>query len=217
MPRKLLLFPFGGNAREALLSVLASNEQKRGWDVVGFLDDDPAKLGLYCCGIKVLGGKNILRDFPDALLLAVPGSPTSYSGRAGVIKNLGVQESRFATIINPSATIAPDARIGFNTVIMPNVVVSCAVSIGNHCVILPNTVVSHDSVVGDYCCLGSNISVSGSVSIGSNCYIGSGTKIREDVSIGAGSLIGLGSNVLSDIPPGVIALGNPAKVIREVR
>ncbi len=215
MSRKLLLFPFGGNAREALMSVFAINERYKEWDILGFIDDDQSRHGKECCGIMVLGGRELLREIPDVFVLAVPGSPSNYRSRAKVIGSLGIEDSRFATIIHPSAGRALDAVIGCNTVIMSNVIISCGVTIGSHCVILPNTVVSHDSVVGDYCCIGSNVSVSGSVHIGANCYIGSGTKLREDIHIGEGTLVGLGSNVLSDLPPGVIAVGSPAKVMRE--
>lgn len=214
MSSKLILFPFGGNARESLMSLFAINEINSEWEVLGFIDDDHSRHGKECCGIKVLGGRDILKEIPDAFVLAVPGSPTNYLGRKEIIGSLNPDESRFATIIHPSVGRAPDATVGYNTVIMSNVIISCGVTIGSHCVLLPNTVVSHDSVVGDYCLIGSNVSVSGSVRIGSNCYIGSGTKMREDISIGAGSLVGLGSNVLSDIPAGVIAVGSPAKIIR---
>lgn len=215
MLKKLLLFPFGGNARESIMSILAINARREEWDIVGFIDDDPSKHGQSCCGIKVLGGRAILKEIPGAFVLAVPGSPTSYLRRKDVIGILGIEESRFATIIHPSTAISPDAVIGYNTIIMPNVVITCGVKIGNHCIILPNTVISHDSVIDDYCCFGSNISISGSVKIGSSCYIGSGTKMREDITIGAGTLIGLGSNVISNIEAGVIAVGSPAKVIRK--
>lgn len=215
MSRKLVLFPFGGNAREALMSVFAINRGEMFWDIQGFIDDDPSRHGKECCGVGVLGGREVLEGFPDAFVLAVPGSPTSYPRRREIIAGLNLDESRFATIIHPSAVIAPDATIGCNTIIMPHVVISCGVRIGRHSIILPNTVISHDSIVDDYCCFGSNISVSGTVHIGAGCYIGSGTKIREDVTIGARTLVGLGSNVISDIPADVIAVGSPAKVIRK--
>lgn len=215
MSKKLLLFPFGGNARESLLSVFAINGIRDEWEIMGFIDDDRSRHGKDCCGIKVLGGRELFSEIPDAFVLAVPGSPTNYSRRKDVLESLPIEVSRFATIIHPSVGRSPDATIGCNTIIMSNVVISCGVSIGNHCVLLPNTVVSHDSAVGDYCCVGSNVSISGSVHIGSSCYIGSGTKMREDIVIGAGTLVGLGSNVLSDIPAGVVAVGSPAKVIRE--
>ncbi len=216
MPKKLLLFPFGGNAKEALVSIFAMNENNQEWDLLGFVDDNISTHNKECCGIRVLGGRDIIKEHPDAYVLAVPGSPKSFSRRNEIIRGLDLEESRFATIVHPSVVTAPDATIGYNTLIMSGVVISCGVRIGNHCLILPNTVVSHDSVVEDYCCIGSNISISGSVHIGSTCYIGSGTKIREDISIGNGALIGLGSNVVSHIPAGVIAVGSPAKVIKEI-
>jgi sugar O-acyltransferase (sialic acid O-acetyltransferase NeuD family) len=215
MSKKLLLFPFGGNARESLMSVFAINAKREEWDIVGFMDDDPSRHGKLCCEIEVLGGREIVNDFPDAFVLAVPGSPASYLRRKDIIGGLGIDKTRFATIIHPSVQIAPDSIVGYNTLIMPNVVITCGVRIGNHCIFLPNTVVSHDSAIDDYCCFGSNISISGSVRIGSSCYIGSGTKVREDVSIGAGTLVGLGSNVISNIEAGVVAVGSPAKVIRK--
>ncbi len=215
MSKKLILFPFGGNAKESLMSLFAINEKTGEWDIAGFIDDDRSHHGQECCGVKVLGGREILGEFPEAFVLAVPGSPSNYLKRKDIIESLNLDDSRFATIIHPSVARAADAVVGRNTLIMPNVVISCEVRIGNHCVILPNTVVSHDSVVNDYCCIGSNVTISGSVTIGANCYIGSGTKMRESISIGEGTLVGLGSNVISDIGPGVIAVGSPARVIRQ--
>jgi sugar O-acyltransferase (sialic acid O-acetyltransferase NeuD family) len=215
MAKKLLLFPFGGNARESLPSIFAINDINQEWDLLGFVDDNIATHGKECCGVKVLGGRDILRSFPDAFVLAVPGSPKNFSMRSNIITGLGIEESRFATIVHPSVVKARDATIGYNSLVMSGVVISCGVTIGNHCLILPNTVVSHDSVVDDLCCIGSNITISGSVHIGATCYIGSGTKIREEISIGSGTLVGLGSNVISDIEARVIAVGNPAKVLKK--
>jgi sugar O-acyltransferase (sialic acid O-acetyltransferase NeuD family) len=213
MSKMLLLFPFGGNAKESLLSILAINSVRQEWDVMGFIDDDRTAHGKEYYGIKVLGGRELLKDHSDAFVLAVPGSPKGYLRRKSIIESLLIDKSRFATIIHPSVVRAPDAIIGYNTLLMPHVVVSCAVTIGNHCIVLPNTVVSHDSTVGDYCCIGSNVSISGSVSIGEECYVGSGVKVRENVRIGKRSLIGLGSNVISDIQEEIVVVGNPAKAI----
>ncbi len=46
--------------------------------------------------------------------------------------------------------------------------------------------------------------------------IGANVTLLPGVRIGAGSLIGAGSVVTGDIPPGVVAAGVPAKVIREI-
>ena len=216
MSKKLLIFPFGGNGRESLISILAINERKPEWEVVGFIDDNRSMHGKEYAGIKVIGGRELLHAHQDAFVLAVPGSPTGYLRRKSIIENLAMEASRFATIIHPSVVRAPDAVIGYNSLLMPHVVVSCGVQVGNHCIVLPNTVIAHDTLVGDYCCIGSNVSVSGSVRVGPECYIGSGVKVRENVHIGARSLIGLGSNVIADIPEQIVAVGNPAKEIRKI-
>ncbi len=47
-------------------------------------------------------------------------------------------------------------------------------------------------------------------------FIGMQSLVLKGVTIGAQSVIGAGSVVTRDIPPGVIAAGNPAQVIREL-
>lgn len=53
------------------------------------------------------------------------------------------------------------------------------------------------------------------VVIGDDVWIGAGSKILPGVNIGKGSVIGAGSVVTRDIPPYKIAVGVPAKVIRD--
>lgn len=52
------------------------------------------------------------------------------------------------------------------------------------------------------------------VHIGNDCWIGSGTIITAGVTIGDGVVIGAGSVVTSDIPNYSIAVGSPARVVR---
>lgn len=54
----------------------------------------------------------------------------------------------------------------------------------------------------------------GAVQLGENVFIGDGVTILKGVSIGADSVVGAGSVVTASLPPGVIAAGNPARVIR---
>lgn len=54
------------------------------------------------------------------------------------------------------------------------------------------------------------------VVIGNNVWIGGGVKIMPGVTIGSNVVIGGGSVVKKDIPDGVVAVGNPCRVIREI-
>ncbi len=54
------------------------------------------------------------------------------------------------------------------------------------------------------------------VEIGDNVFVGMGVRILKGATIGADSVIGAGSVVTGMVPAGVIAAGNPARVIREL-
>ena len=54
------------------------------------------------------------------------------------------------------------------------------------------------------------------ITIGDDVWIGGNVTVLPGVTIGSGSVVGGGSVVTRSIPPGVIAAGNPARVIRDV-
>ena len=53
------------------------------------------------------------------------------------------------------------------------------------------------------------------VKIGRHAHIGMGTIVMPGVTIGEGAIIGAGSLVTKDIPPYTLAVGRPARVIKE--
>ena len=54
------------------------------------------------------------------------------------------------------------------------------------------------------------------VTIGDGVWIGSGAVICPGVTIGENSVIGAGSIVTADIEAGVLAVGNPCRVVRKL-
>ena len=54
------------------------------------------------------------------------------------------------------------------------------------------------------------------ITIGNNVWIGAQVCVLPGVTIGDDSVIGAGSVVTKDIPAGVLAAGNPCRVIREI-
>lgn len=55
------------------------------------------------------------------------------------------------------------------------------------------------------------------IHIGRNCWLGAGVIVLPGVTIGDNTVIGAGSVVTKDIPANVVAVGNPCKVLREIR
>jgi UDP-perosamine 4-acetyltransferase len=204
--KKLLIFPFNGNGIEALDCIDAAE-----FEFIGFIDDSPEKLnGKNECPVF---DRSALEKYPDAMVLAVPGSPASYTKRHEHIASLGIKDERFATIVHANASVGRGVKLGHNCLIMAGVVITSNAVVGNHVCILPNTVVHHDSVINDYALIGCNVAIASSTVIGRNCYVGSGTNIINGISIGEFSLVGLGSNVLKSFPANSKIAGNPSKDI----
>lgn len=54
------------------------------------------------------------------------------------------------------------------------------------------------------------------ITIGDDCWIGGNSVICPGITIGKGCVIGAGSVVTQDIPDNSLAVGNPAKVIKQL-
>jgi acetyltransferase-like isoleucine patch superfamily enzyme len=81
----------------------------------------------------------------------------------------------------------------------------CFVSDGSHRFDDPNTPITWQGFTSK-----------GPTRIGSNCWLGANVVVTSGVTIGDRCVIGANSVVTRDIPPGTIAAGSPAKVIKEI-
>ncbi len=54
------------------------------------------------------------------------------------------------------------------------------------------------------------------IALGDNIWLGGGVIVCPGVSIGADTVVGAGAVVTRDLPAGVVAVGNPARVLREI-
>lgn len=53
------------------------------------------------------------------------------------------------------------------------------------------------------------------ITIGEDCWFGGNCIVLPGVTIGRGTTIGAGSVVTKDVPPNVVAVGNPARVLKK--
>jgi maltose O-acetyltransferase len=60
------------------------------------------------------------------------------------------------------------------------------------------------------------VEAAGPITIGDNVWLGGGAIVLADVTIGDHTVVGAGAVVTKDLPARVVAVGNPARVIREL-
>ncbi len=88
--------------------------------------------------------------------------------------------------------------------------------------------------IGDYTMIGPNVTIATAghpidpalrqkgmqynmpVTIGKNCWLGAGVVVLPGVTIGDDTVVGAGSIVTRDLPAGVVAVGNPCRVLRKI-
>jgi acyl-[acyl carrier protein]--UDP-N-acetylglucosamine O-acyltransferase len=95
-----------------------------------------------------------------------------------------------------------------------NCFVSCNSKIGDNALLLFASCIGHDSIIGNDSVISTLVSISGSCTVGDRTYISVSVPVKEKISIGSDTIIGMGSVVLRDIPDNVIALGNPARPMK---
>ena len=130
---------------------------------------------------------------------------------AAVGENVWI-EPDFRCEFGKNITIGNDVYINFGCVIL-----DCGrVTIGDQVLIGPNVGMYDANHALDATERMDGALVPGNISIGNRVWIGGGVIILPNVSIGDDSVIGAGSVVTRDIPRGVVAVGNPCRVLRAI-
>ena len=90
------------------------------------------------------------------------------------------------------------------------------VKFGDHVMIAPNCTFSCAGHPFDTERRNAGMEYAFPITVGDNVWIGMGCRVCPGVTIGSNTIIAAGSVVCHDIPDGVIAAGNPCKVVREL-
>ena len=125
---------------------------------------------------------------------------------------------------NPVITAPFYCDYGFNITIWENfytnhnvtILDGAKVTFGDNVFIAPNCVFSTAGHAIDSEQRAKGLEIARPITVGNNVWIGANVSVLPGVTIGSSSIIGAGSVVNKDIPEGVIAAGNPCKVLRKI-
>src|ERR1700760_2770384 len=134
----LVLVGSGGFGRETAEAVRAAVSAGTPWRLLGFVDDDPARVGIVVDGTPVIGGRDELKRLPDARVVVCTGRPDNYVSRPRIVGQLGLPAERYATVAPPTAAVSSSSEIGPGSVLLAHTVLTAAVRVGSHVAVMPH-------------------------------------------------------------------------------
>lgn len=194
----------GGHGK-VIADILLSGKQ----EVLGFLDDNPAREGHTPIGLPVLGLIARWSDYPDAGFIVAIGAQHIRQQIVTQLEQAG--NPQWITAIHPMAAVSTFTTIGHGTAIMAGTVINADARIGQHSIINTGATVDHDCEVGDYVHIAPGVNLAGGVRVGNHTLVGAGATIAPYCAIGDNVTIGAGAVVINDIPSGVTVKGVPAR------
>ena len=146
-------------------------------------------------------------------------SPRNAEERENILSQLFPNRGKDTVILAPLyADYGVKTSIGDGTFINHNAYFmdGGTITIGVHCFIGPNCGIytaKHPLLAEER---NRGLEKALPIVIGNNVWLGGDVKIMPGVTIGESSVIGAGSVVTKDIPAGVIAVGNPCRVVSPI-
>ena len=207
--KKLIIVGAGGFGREVYNYALSVREQQQGWEIAGFLDDNPGALDGYHYGLPIVGS---IRDYVprenDLFAMAI-GTPTQQ--KLAIAESLTARGAEFVTLIHPYAGRSLNATIGKGCVIAPWAGISCDTRIGDFVTINAYASLGHDAIVDDGCTISSYASISGYAKLGKGVLVGIHGCVLPGGVIGDYATVGSGSVVVKNVKPHITVMGVPAR------
>lgn len=201
----------GGFGREVIEIFKDQNKKKKKWNILGFIDDNKKLHGKTINNYLVLGGLDWFNRHNDVGCVCAIGEPEI---KKKIVEKLQKMDVNFYKAIHPSVIMSKFIELGEDVIICAGTILTVDIKIGNHVIINLNSTIGHDTNIEDYCSLMPTVKINGNNHLHKGVYVGTGATFIHQVSIGAWSTIGAGAVVVRDIPKNVIALGIPAKVIK---
>jgi sugar O-acyltransferase (sialic acid O-acetyltransferase NeuD family) len=192
------------NVKRILFLKNVPSEIKRPFDVPGVKID-----------IVDLASNGFAKEEGDQFFFSVVNPQVKAKLLRKFAAEYGIKKTDYTTIVHPSCNISKTCTFQEGVLAEQGAIITSYTEVGFGVHIKRGVNIGHHCHIGDYCTINPGAVVSGAVGLGEGCMLGTGAVLIDGITIGKGVLIGAGSVVTKDIPPGVIAYGNPCRVVRE--
>lgn len=205
--KKLYILGYSGHAY-VVIDVAMSID----YTVKGYFDFEQGSKNPY--NIPYLGNENkedLSKIVGTDFIFPAVGSNAIRRKLYKFLKKNGLKQT---FLVDKSAYLSENTKLGDSTMIAPNAVVTSGTVIGNACIINTGAIIEHECKIGDFTHVAPGAVLAGNVIVGANSFLGANCVVKQGVSIGKNSIIGAGAVVLRDVPEGETWVGNPAKILK---
>ena len=179
------------------------------FEVAGFFDDDPQKIGIKQFGFEVLGPIKDLKALDHAYVVIGIAFPKV---KKKIIQTLSSHPGlEYPTLVHEKAWISKGVSMGKGCIIYPGTTINFGSAIHDFVVLNANCSLGHHTSVGLYSSFAPGVNTGGHSIIGDGVDMGIGSSTLQEIQIGAGSIVGGQSMVTKNVKPNVTVAGVPAK------
>ena len=207
---RTLIIGAGGNAQVIAEALLSPTFKRDGYELVGFLDDDPDLLSTQILGRPVFGPVSALKDvLHDVVIIGIGDNKT----RLRIFHQLSAFGEEFATFIHPSAVVSPSVKIGKGTAVFKRVIINTGAIIEDNVILRSGCTVGHHCYVASHSYVSAGACLGGGVKIGKGVVIGLGSSVLQNITIGEWATVEPKAAVIRDIAAQTTVAGVPAEVV----
>ena len=208
-PDPVLIVGAGGHAK-VVFELIAQDPQYR---VVGLIDNFRSGTAF---GVPILGADRDLPHLRQTGINQVFVAIGDNKRRLTLGRELQKEGFEIINAISSAATISRSAHIGVGVAIMSGAVLNADCRIDDFAVINSAAIIDHDCHIGEGAHVAPGCALAGNVKLGREAFLGTGTSVIPGISVGDGTIVGAGACLVRDLPANIIAMGVPARIVREV-
>ncbi len=210
MLNTLCIYGSGGTGCEIVDMARRIQTRHQTWERIVFVDDFKTESVWY--ETPVLNFESLSSERGNYEFVIAQGEPKNRQNLYTKVTEMGFSCTK---VIDPTAIISPTAELADGVIVFPFSFISSHTRISCNVMIEINVIIGHDITVGAHSVISSSTVVGGKCSIGKSTFIGLNATVKDRVAIGDSCILSMGSSVFQDIGHQMIAVGNPARVIRK--
>lgn len=207
------IYGTGGFGKEVFDVACRENANIKKWENIFFIDDFKENdTSFYLSKVYTL--PNVIADhnIQNFEVVIAIGEPIV---RIKIKDKLKQYNIKLGKVIDPSAVVSPTATLCDGVIVTSDCIIASSAYVGENVAINVKSIVGHDIILSNDVVVSSMVNIGGACKIGAGTYLGMGCLIKEGLEIGEEVIIGMGSAVHHNIPNRMIALGNPARPMKE--